>query len=136
MMKYLKSNWGIGILLLRIFIGLRIIYGVIDNLIDWERMLEFSSFLEAHKFPIPIVSAFTSVVVQFICGLFVLLGFCIRVASIILVINFIIAIIFVHLKTGDSIEGMTPALAMLFGALTFIFTGAGSISLDKKFSIN
>ena len=60
------------------------------------------------------------------------MGYKTRLAAMVLAVNFIIAIVFVHLKSGDSVEGMTPALAMLFGNLTFIFTGAGQISIDKE----
>nr|WP_321232792.1 DoxX family protein [uncultured Psychroserpens sp.] len=127
---YLNHKNNIGILLLRIFIGCRLIYGVIDNIISWGKMLEFASFLESHQFPFPIVSAVLSVGIQFVCGLFVLIGYKIRIASFFLVINFVIALLFVHIKSNDSLEGMTPALAMLFGSLTFIFTGADEISLD------
>jgi len=130
--NFLKPKWDIGVFLLRIFVGLRLLWGVIDNIISWEKMMEFASFLEAHHFPLPTVSAIFSVTVQFICGLLVLIGFKIRIASIILALNFIIALLFVHIKSGDTVEGMTPALAMLFGSLTFIFTGAGKISIDKS----
>lgn len=123
-------NWHIGVLILRLFIGFRLLYGVIDNIISWEKMLEFSSFLKANEFPFPTVSAVVSVLIQFVCGLGVLIGFKIKVASLILVLNFIVALIFVHIKRGDSIEVMTPALAMLFGSLMFVFTGAGKHSFD------
>ncbi len=130
--NYFQPKWHIGILLLRIFVGLRLLYGVIDNIISWEKMLEFASFLEVHHFPLPIVSAVSSVAVQFICGLFVLIGFKIRMTSILLVINFIVALLFVHIRSGDTVEGMTPALAILFISLAFVFTGAGRISVDKS----
>ena len=129
--SYLGKRWDVGILLLRIFIGIRLIYGVIDNIFSWEKMIEFSHFLESYHFPFPLISANLSVYIQFICATLILIGYKIRMASFFIVINFIIALLFVHLKSNDSIEGMTPALAMLFGALTFVFTGAGQIALEK-----
>lgn len=127
---FLEANQAIGILLLRIFIGGRLLYGVIDNVVSWERMVEFSIFLEANHFPIPIISAVTSVYVQFFGAISILLGFRLRLASFLLVINFLVALIFVHFRVNDTIEGMTPALAMLFGCLTLLFTGAEKISLE------
>lgn len=127
---FLEANQAIGILLLRIFIGGRLLYGVIDNVVSWERMVEFSIFLEANHFPIPIISAVTSVYVQFFGAISILLGFRLRFASFLLVINFLVALIFVHFRVNDTIEGMTPALAMLFGCLTLLFTGAEKISLE------
>lgn len=119
-----------GIFLLRLFIGGRLCYGVIDNVISWERMLEFADFLSANNFPLPIASAIISVYVQFFGALLILIGFKIRPASFVLILNFLVALVAVHIRTNDSIEGMTPALAMLFGCLTFLFTGAEKISLD------
>ena len=129
--KYLDSKKYWGIFLLRIFVSLRLLYGVIDNIFSWERMIEFSNFLQHYNFPIPIVSANVSVYVQFICAILILIGYKIRIASFILIINFLVALIFVHIIGNDTIEGMTGALAMLFGCLTFIFTGAGKISVGN-----
>ena len=124
----------LGILLLRIFIGSRLLYGVIDNIMSWERMVEFSKFLEANHFPLPLISAVTSVYIQFIGGLLILLGYKLRIASGILVINFVIALIAVHFAANDTVEGMTPALAMLFGCLTLFFTGPDKLSLHHYLS--
>ena len=132
--KYLASHKEFGILLLRTFVGCRLFYGVIDNVLNWEQMTEFSNFLEAHNFPFPLMSAVTSVYVQFIGAILILFGYKSRLASFLLSINFIIAIFFVHIRANDSVEGMTPALAMLFGCLTLLFTGADRISLDHYFN--
>lgn len=124
------SSPHIGLLILRLFLSLRLIYGVIDNILRWERMKEFATFLENNGFPIPTTSAVISVYAQFICGLLILAGFKTRIASAIIALNFIVALIMVH--RSDSIEGMTPALAMLVGALTLFFTGPGKYSVEKK----
>lgn len=120
----------VGILFLRIFVGSRLIYGTVDNIVSVERMAEFESFLHQNGFPNPALFAFISVYLQFVGGLFVLVGFKTRSASFLLMVNFIIALVFVHIRSRDSIEAMTPALAMFFGCLTLIFTGAEKISLD------
>ncbi|GJM30686.1 MAG: hypothetical protein DHS20C17_33210 [Cyclobacteriaceae bacterium] len=129
--NFLNTNKAVGILLLRIFIGTRLLYGVLDNVLSWERMIEFSEFLQINQFPVPIISAVTSVYIQFIGGLFILLGFRIRVASFLLTINFLIALMAVHIPSNDTVEGMTPALAMLFGCLTLLFTGGEKYSLEE-----
>ena len=111
--SWFETNRGAGIFLLRLFIGLRLFYGVIDNVLSWDRMLEFSEFLRSQGFPIAIVSAIVSVYAQFVCSILILLGYKIRLAAAIMIINFLIALVMVH--RNDSVEGMTPALAMLFG---------------------
>ncbi|MEQ9426091.1 MAG: DoxX family protein [Cyclobacteriaceae bacterium] len=130
----LDSKKYVGILLLRIFIGSRLLYGVLDNVLSWERMLEFSGFLEFNGFIFPMANAVISVYAQFFCALLVLIGYQTRIASFVLIVNFSVALIFVHLRAGDSVEGMTGALAMLFGGLTLLFTGADKISLDARSS--
>lgn len=128
--KLLERNKHIGIFILRIFIGLRLFYGVADNVISWEKMIEFSDFLALNKFPLPLISAVFSVYLQFFGSILILLGFRIRIASFILIINFLVALVFVHLRANDSIEAMTPALAMFVGCITLLFTGGDKISID------
>lgn len=129
--KELPLNIDFGILILRMFIGFRLLYGVIDNLLSWHKMIEFSVFLESFNFPFPVVSAVASVYLQFFAAISLLVGFKMRVFAGILIINFVIALLFVHLRVKDSIEVMTPALAILFSSMTLIFTGAGKYSLDN-----
>ena len=95
--------------------------------------MNFPFFLKSNDFPFPTTNAIISVYVQFICAILILVGYKIRFASFVLVINFLVALIFVHIRASDTIEGMTGALAMLFGCLTFLFTGADKISLDDHF---
>jgi putative oxidoreductase len=125
------KNKGYGIFFLRLFIGARLIYGVIDNVISWEKMLEFKTFLAANHFPIPLACAVVSVYAQLVCGVLFILGWKIRVAAFIMMFNFIIAV-FLHLYRGDGFEAMTPALAIFFSSLLFFLEGPGKLSLKRK----
>jgi putative oxidoreductase len=127
---WLDKNKDVGILLLRLFVGIRLIYGVVDNIVDWERMLEFRNFLEQQGFPLPLASAVISVYAQFIAGLMFILGFKIRLAAVLMIINFLVALVMVHLH--DSFEGMTPALSMLCSSILFLFDGAGKFALKSR----
>ncbi|MEJ7643306.1 MAG: DoxX family protein [Chryseolinea sp.] len=129
--RWLDHRKDIGILLLRIFIGIRLFYGVIDNIVNWDRMIEFSGFLQSQGFSAPIFAAILSAYSQLIGSLCIFFGYKIRVASFVLIINFIVAMI-VHLKLNDSFEAMTPPLAMLFSCLAFIFTGPGKYAILEK----
>ena len=126
---WLDSHKDIGIFLLRVFVALRLIYGVIDNVFSWDRMIEFRDFLAANGFPYPLLLAIVSVYAQLIAGLLILTGWKIRVASITMIINFGLALVMVH--RNDTIEAMTPALFMLFCSILFLFEGAGRISLEN-----
>lgn len=70
----LDRNKDIGVLLLRLFIGVRLIYGVQDNIFNWDKMLEFEGFLSSYKFRLPLVSAIVSVYTQAIAGVMILVG--------------------------------------------------------------
>jgi putative oxidoreductase len=126
---WLDSNRSIGILILRLFIGLRLIYGVIDNILSWDRMLEFEGFLDKVGFPVPLLSAIVSVYAQFIAGVLITVGWKIRYAALLMIFNFSIAWIMVD-RFG-TVEQMTPALSMLFCNVLFLFTGAGKIAVEK-----
>ena len=126
---WLDKNKDTGIFLLRLFIGIRLLYGVLDNIFSWDHMLEFKDFLNKFNFPFPLISAVVSVYAQAIAGIMILLGWKIRIAAILMIINFLVALIVVH--RNDTLEEMTPALAIFFSSLLFLFQGAGRISLDK-----
>ncbi len=125
----LNQNRDIGVLLLRLFIGLRLIYGVVDNILSWPKMLEFRDFLAQFHFPFPLVCAVLSVYGQFLAGVLVILGWKIRYGAIILIVNFTVAILMVD--RHGTVETMTPALAILFCGILFLFQGGGKYSLDK-----
>jgi putative oxidoreductase len=128
--SWFERNKDWGIFLLRLFIGLRLIYGVQDNVLSWEHMTRFSDFLQQFHFPIPLVCAVISVYAQLIAGIMVILGWGIRYAAIILIINFLVALVMVH--RSQPIEAMTAPMAILFSAILFLFHGAGRISIDRS----
>ena len=129
-MQWSETNKDVGLLILRIFIGIRLIYGVQDNILHWAEMREFEAFLIQYQFPIPLVSAVVSVYLQALAGILFILGWKTRWASILMVINFTVAIIMVHL--GQSFEEMTAVLSMLITSLALLFTGAGRYAFDKN----
>jgi len=125
------KDWGIFIL--RLFIGIRLVYGVQDNVRSWQHMIQFKGFLQQFHFPFPIICAVVSVYVQLIAGIMIILGWRIRYAAILVIINFLIALLMVH--RNDSPEAMTAPLAILFSAVLFLFQGAGRISIHNKKNI-
>ena len=126
--NWLDRNRDIGTLILRLFIGIRLVYGVLDNVLSWEHMLKFRDFLQLFHFPVPLVAAIISVYAQLLAGIMFILGWRTRLAAILMIINFIVAIIMVHRK--DTFEAATPPLTMLFCSVFFLFNGAGKYSLD------
>lgn len=127
--EFFKNHSDYGVIFLRLLIGVFIIYGVQDNVFSYEQMQEFAAFLGQKNVPFPLFSAFLSAYTQFICGVMILLGAWIRLASIPFIINFIAAIIIAHLD--DTFRGMFPAIVMIAAGFFFLFNGAGKLSVDE-----
>lgn len=91
-------------------------------------MLEFRDFLGLFGMPFPLVSAIISVYAQFICGALFIVGWKTRFASGVMILNFIVAILLVHLN--DPYPNIYPAISMLAGAIFILFNGVGPVSLE------
>lgn len=128
MFNFFKENRAYGVLFLRLAIGVFLIYGVQDNILQWERMLEFKDFLEAHGAPFPLFSACLSVYVQFFCGAMLLLGAAVRLVGLLLILNFTAAIVLVHI--GQAFQQYYPAAQLIAVGFFFLFHGAGPVSID------
>ena len=118
-----------GMLFVRLIIGFHLIYGTLDNVMSWARMLEFRTFLADRGVPVPLVSAHVSVYAQLLCGILFIVGFLTRPAAAVMIINFIAALIIAH-RTG----GYPPAalaLIMLFSSIALLIHGAGRASIDS-----
>ncbi|QEC44144.1 DoxX family protein [Pseudobacter ginsenosidimutans] len=127
--QWLDRNSDTGIFLLRLFVGFRLLEGVFDNILSWQRMQEFSDFLDKFSFPFPLFCAVLSVYAQAVAGLMIILGWQIRYAAMLMIINFAVALIMVH--WGQSLEEMTVPLLLLFVFVLFLFQGAGSITVSS-----
>lgn len=114
---------------IRLIVGPFIIWGVQDNILSWEQMLEFRDFLAGRGVPFPLLAACLSVYTQLVCGLSILLGAFVRLTSIPFIINFVAALLIAH--RSDTFGGMFPALMMLAAGFFFLFHGAGKVSVDE-----
>jgi putative oxidoreductase len=113
---------------IRLAVGFHLVYGTQDNVFHYERMLEFARFLAAHGFPFPLFNAHLSAYAQFVCGLLFILGAATRPAAVVMVINFVVALVMVHV--GKPYPQNAPAIFMLAGALFLLLNGAGRLSVD------
>src|SRR5688572_17770044 len=127
--QYLESKRDYGVLFLRLIIAWRLIDGTQDNVFSWSRMLEFRDFLEQHHVGYPLLAANVSVYAQFVCGILYAIGLFMRPASFVMIINFAVALVVVHL--GTTFQQSFEALVMFFSAIFFLFFGAGKISADS-----
>jgi putative oxidoreductase len=129
-LQSLERHQALAPLFIRAIVGWHLMYGTADNIVSWERMLEFRDFLEHHGFPFPLLSAHLSVYAQFVCGLCFVLGLFVRPAGAVMIFNFVVALGMVHI--GMPYPQNFPALMMLCAACYFLLAGAGRYSLDAR----
>lgn len=127
--QLLNRNRDIGVFLLRLFVGFRLLAGVVDNIFSWHRMQEFKSFLQTFGFPAPGICAVVSVYAQATASVMLILGWQVRYAAILMIINFTVALVMVH--WGQSIEEMTTPLLLLIIFVLLLFQGGGSIGIES-----
>ena len=125
-------HYSIAFLIIRVVFGFRLIYGTLDNVTDWERMMEFKLFLETNGFPLPLVCAIVSVYLQFIAGISWIIGYQVKITSILMILNFLVAILGYHLVHGDDYLTTAPAIHLLSISIALLLCGPGKLSLDKK----
>ena len=118
-----------GPLFIRLVVGYRLVLGTADNVFSYERMVEFSHFLASRGTPWPLQAAFVSAYAQFICGLLFAVGAYTRLAAAVMLVNFTVALLLVHI--GQPFLENYDALVMLFGAAFLLVHGPGLVSLDQ-----
>jgi len=120
--------------LLRVFIGLFLIWSVWGSIAHSARMAEFADFLAEHHFPSPTMLAPVSVYVQALIGAAFVLGLFTRWAGLFCAINFAIAIWMVDRFGG--FRGIFPSGCLVFIGLFLATHGAGRISFDAALRAN
>lgn len=129
-LSWFDSRREYGLFFIRLIIGFHLVYGTADNVFSSLRMHEFSVFLDDRGVPFPYFSAFLSAYAQFLCGILFILGAFIRPAAIVMIINFICALLIAH-RTGGY-QPAALALIMLFSSIGFLIHGAGKPSWDER----
>ena len=122
------------LLLLRVFVGIFLIWSVWDRVASTEHLHEFVEFLRKHHFPSPEFLAPLSVYLQLAIGAGFIAGLFTRWAGIFCVIHFAIAIAAVDRFAGMS--GVFPSGCLVFIGLYLATHGAGLLSIDAALRAN
>lgn len=122
----------LGTLVLRLFFAFVLIYGTQDNVFDGARMAEFRDFLHTNGFPQPLLGAYLSSYAQFTCGILIGLGALTRWASLVMMVNFLVALGMVHV--GLPFSANISPLAMLVCAIFLVLHDPGPYALDNRLS--
>lgn len=128
-LSHLQRYGDCALLLLRVFVGIFLVWGVWDNITSAERMQEFVGFLTKFGFPAPGFMARLSVWAQFAVGLGFIAGLLTRWAGVICAINFAVAVVMVDRFAG--IRGAFPSLCLIAIGLYLATYGAGRFGLDS-----
>lgn len=94
-------------------------------------MLEFEVFLNSNGFPIPLVSAVVSVYLQLLAGISWIIGYQVKYSALLMIGNFLVALVGFHLIQGDSYINTAPAIHLLCIAVLLLAMGPGKYALDK-----
>jgi putative oxidoreductase len=125
------------LLLLRLFVGFFLIWGVWDNITDPARMAEFVGFLGKFGFAQPKLMAVLSVYAQLLIGIAFVLGLFTRWAGILCIINFVVAIVMVdRLLPGEGPRNIFPSGCLVAIGLYLATYGAGRLSADAVLKAN
>lgn len=130
--RWLESRKEYGMFFVRLIVGFHLIYGTAVNVFSWARMLEFREFLAARGVPFALLAAHVSAYAQFLCGILFIVGFLVRPAAVVMIVNFICALLIAH-RTG----GYPPAALawiMLFSSIALLVHGPGRPALDGRSS--
>jgi putative oxidoreductase len=128
--KFFEQRREYGPFFVRLVVGFVLVHGTQDNVFSHERMIEFRDFLAARGVPSPLFAAYLSAYAQFVCGVLFAVGLLVRPAALVMVVNFVAALLIAHL--GTPLDAARLALCMLFSSLFLLFHGAGQLSVDER----
>ncbi|RFC55984.1 DoxX family protein [Brumimicrobium aurantiacum] len=124
---------GIGLLLLRISIGLAMLLG--HGLGKWSNLIEGGEIQFADPFGFgPMTSMIMAVFAEVFCSSLLIFGLLTRWALIPLLITMAVATFYVHF--ADGFGGMEKAFLYFVGFVALFFTGPGKFSIDALIKSN
>jgi len=95
----------------------------------WESLGQNMGHLHIHF--VPVFWGFMSAITETIGGLFCVLGLWFRLVCLLLIVNFIVAVLALF-SAGKGIMGASEAIELLVVFFGLLFVGPGSLSIDKS----
>jgi putative oxidoreductase len=117
---------------------LRIVVGIVFLAHGSQKLLVFgipgiTTGFTQMGVPVPAVSAVVVTAVEFLSGIALILGLFTRIAALLVAIDMLGAILFVHAKAGFFLpKGAEFALTLFAASIALALTGPGAFSLDAK----
>lgn len=127
------SGWSLA--LLRVVLGVIFLYHGYLKLFVTGGFTGTANFLASLGIPLPVYSALAVSVVEFAGGLFLVLGVVTRWSSALLLVDMLVALFVVHLKSGLLVSqgGFEFVLVLIAGLVVVWANGAGKLSLGSRF---
>jgi putative oxidoreductase len=122
------------LLLLRLFVGLFLVWSAWDKVTSSAHLHEYAGFLGQHGFASPQLLAPVSAYLQVAVGLAFVLGLFTRWAGILCAVHFAVAIAMVDRHGG--MRGIFPSGCLVLIGLYLATYGAGRLSLDAALRAN
>jgi putative oxidoreductase len=131
MRRFLPLNPDAGLLILRVVLGIIMMYH------GWPKLTNLGGVIEGFSgmgIPLPAVAAVFSMVAEFFGGLLLLVGVLTDVAGLMIAVDMLGAIVFVHAKNGFAVDkgGIEWPLALCAMALAIALSGPGRYALGKR----
>lgn len=120
----------VALLLLRLYLGGFLIWGVWDNVVEPSKMAEFVGFLRQFRCPFPEIAGPVSVYAQLAAGVLIALGLWFRPACLVIMANFAVAFT-LFAGTGADPRAQYPHTILIFLGLFLATQGAGPLALDR-----
>ena len=117
---------------------LRVVVGIVFLVHGWQKITAMGFHGTAGMFgqigiPLPTISSAVVILVEFLGGTALILGLATRWASLLLAIDMVGAIYFVHWKNGfySNHGGYEFALSLMAACLALALSGAGALAIDS-----
>ena len=133
-----KNNLNeLSITLLRVVLGLMFAYHGYLKLFVADGFKGTIGFFTAIGLPLPLYSALLASLAEFVGGILLILGFLTRFASVVLIIEMLVAFFKVHLKQGyiisQNVYGYEYIVLILTTLVVILINGSGKLSVGRMF---
>lgn len=131
MRRFLPYDIDLALLILRVVLGIIMIFH------GWSKLTDLGGTIEGFTgmgIPLPALAAFFAMVAEFFGGLLLLAGAFADIAGLLVAIDMLGAIIFIHARNGFAVSegGIEWPLALLAMALAIAFAGPGRYAVGRR----
>jgi putative oxidoreductase len=126
--KYLTNLQPYAILFIRLAFGFHLIQYTYGDVFELTAGSSNKEWLGSMGVPFPYLMGWIFMLTEFIGGIALIIGFKTRLFAFLLIINFTVALLLVHL--GQTYKQSFEAIQMLCVSFFFLLNGSGKLSID------